>query len=156
MEHNSNPYRTPEALVEPHPAATPPHNVRTLVRALVILQFALIPLVMLLPDSLPPELRPIRDAREAEFFNAHGTLLLVIIVLHLVSLFGLWWEAWWAAWLFLVSNAVSYAIMLVGGPQISSDLLYSIDSLEDVVIGATLSALYVGGYFARAARERAS
>lgn len=156
MEQSPNPYRTPEAPVEPDAEAAAPYHVRWLVRALVVAQVALLALAAVLPETLPPDLLKMRDDRDTAFLVAHGPMLAIVILLHLVALFGLWRELSWAAWLFLAANAVGYALELVSGPRINSDLASAVDSLADVAVGATLVATYLGGYFTRARRGAAT
>ena len=71
MDDRPNPYRTPEALVEPPAGVAPPHDVR----ALVVAQLALIPLIFLIPETLPADLRRISEQRAVELFNRLGAFL---------------------------------------------------------------------------------
>lgn len=149
MEQGPNPYKPPEAPVDLHGEAPAPYAVRVLLRVLIVVQIALIPLALALPDTLPAELRQLRDDRDAAFFNTHAVFVLLAIALLIVSLLGLWWEKGWAAWLYLVAAVVGYALQLATGTRISSDLVGLVDSFADAATGATLVALYLGGFFSR-------
>ena len=153
MDDPSNPYRTPESPVDAHVDASTPHSARVLLRVLVFVQLALIPLAMLMPDTLPQELRRLRDEREAAFVNTHGALALLSIALLVVSLVGLWLEKRWAVWLYVAANVIGYALQLMTGARIASDLSSFVDSLADAAVGATLVVLYLGGYFSAASRD---
>ena len=146
---NPDPYRTPQAPVDPQADAATLQSVRVLLRALVVAQIALIPVVLMLPDTLPPELKRLRDEHDMVFFNTHGALALAAIGLLIAALVGLWWERRWAAWAYVVANGIGYALQLASGARISSDLASMADSFADAAIGATLVVLYLGGFFAQ-------
>ena len=154
MERGPNPYKPPESPVDLHGETPALHGVRVLLRVLIVVQIALIPLALVVPDTLPPELRQLRDERDAAFFNNYAAFILLAIALLVVSLLGLWWEKRWAAWLYLAATVVGYALQLATGTRISSDLAGLVDSFADAATGATLVALYLGGYFARAPETR--
>ena len=147
MAESPNPYRPPEAPVDLHVDAPAVHGLRVLLRLLIVAQIALIPLAVLMPDTLPADLKPLRDEHDMAFINAHGVLAMLDIALVVASLVGLWWEKRWAAWLYLAANAIGYALQLVSGVRISSDLSSLLDSFADASVGATLVVLYLSGYF---------
>ena len=146
MADSPDPYKPPEAPIDLHAEAPAVRGVRALLRVLVIAQVAILALAVVLPDTLPPELRPLRDERDMAFLNAHGMLALLDIGLVVASLAGLWWEKRWAAWLYVAANAIGYALQLASGARIASDLSGLLDSFADASIGATLVVLYLGGY----------
>ena len=153
MADSPNPYRPPDAPVDPHAESPIHHGLRVLLRALVVVQIALIPIAVMLPDTLPPELRQLRDDRDMAFINAHGMLAMLVIALVTAGLIGLWWEKRWAAWLYLAANATGYALQLAAGARIASDLSGLVDSAADASIGATLVVLYLGGFFTQQPHE---
>jgi hypothetical protein len=154
MEQGPNPYKPPEAPVDLNGDTQALHGLRVLLRILIVVQIALIPLALVLPDTLPPELRQLRDERDAAFFNAHAVFVLLAIALLIVSVLGLWWEKRWAAWLYVVAAVVGYALQLATGVRIASDLAGLVDSFADAATGATLVVLYLGGFFAHAPETR--
>ena len=153
MADPQNPYKPPDAPVDPHAEAPIHYGLRVLLRVLVVVQIALIPIAVLLPDTLPPELRQLRDDRDMAFINSHGLLAMLLIALVVTSLLGLWWEKRWAAWLYLAANAVGYALQLAAGARIASDLSGLVDSAADASIGATLVVLYLGGFLTKPPHE---
>ena len=124
-----------------------------LLRVLVVVQIALIPIAVMLPDTLPPELRQLRDDLDMAFINEHGMLAMLVIALAVASLVGLWWEKRWAAWLYIAANAVGYALQLASGVRVASDLSGLVDSVADASIGATLVVLYLGGFLTKPPHE---
>ena len=150
-----NPYKPPQAPVDRPLDGPPLHALRLLLRILIVAQLALIPIAVMLPDTLPADLRPLRDARDMAFLNAHGLFAIVAIALVVASLIVLWWEKRWAAWLYVVANVIGYALQLAAGARIASDLSGLLDSFADAAIGATLVVLYLGGYLSQSERRPA-
>ena len=144
-----NPYKPPEAPVDRAGDVPPPGAARGVLRILVVAQLALVPIAVMLPDTLPAELRPLRDESDMAFFDAHGALAIAAIAVLVASLVGLWREQRWGAWAYLVANAIGYVLQFASGPHITSDLAALVDSFADAAVGATFLALYFGGYFSQ-------
>lgn len=141
-----NPYKPPEAPVDPHGDVPSPHSLRVLLRALLLVQVAVTVISMALPDTLPPDLARARDAASFGFFTRYPALPIAALALIVAGLLGLCWEKRWAVWTYVAGNALGYAIELIAGPSISSELTTFVDSANDLLVGATLVVLYLGGY----------
>src|SRR3982751_6824953 len=83
-----NPYSPPAAPVDSAPESPVPRSLRTLLRALIILEILALPLVIGLPERLPPELQAIRDKYDMAFVAAYPAITLISLVVSYVSLFG--------------------------------------------------------------------
>lgn len=147
MQNNPNPYSPPRASLEPamEPAAHP--SLRKLLRVLIVVQIVALPLIIGMPERLPADLVGIKERYDTAFLNAYPALILLLLFVPYASLIGLWWEKRWAAWAFLVSSIGGYALQLLSGPQITSDLVALLDSLTDAAVGALLVVLYGLGTF---------
>ena len=157
MQDNPNPYSPPVAPVDPAVEPTTPRSLRTLLRALIVLELAALPLLLLMPERLPPDLQATRDKYDAILVTAYPAFTMLSLVVSYASLIGLWWEKRWAAWAFVVSSIGGYALQLMAGPRIMSDVVALLDSVTDVGVGAIFVILYMMGTFSAyegAAAER--